>query len=71
MQLTLCNLRCVTCVVQLALELQGKNKDGKAVSEILEKVDLVNFAKRKPNTLSGGQKQRDAIARALSSKIPR
>ena len=44
--------------IALALELQGKNKDGKAVSEILEKVDLVNFAKRKPNTLSGGQKQR-------------
>lgn len=66
-----CTLRYATCVVQLALELQGKNKDGKAVSEILEKVDLVNFAKRKPNTLSGGQKQRVAIARALSSKIPR
>lgn len=51
--------------IALALELQGKNKDGKAVAEILEKVDLADFAKRKPNTLSGGQKQRVAIARAL------
>ena len=51
--------------IALALELQGKNKDRKKVAEILEKVDLANFAKRKPNTLSGGQKQRVAIARAL------
>lgn len=51
--------------VALALELQGKNKDRQAVEEILKKVDLADFAKRKPATLSGGQKQRVAIARAL------
>ncbi len=51
--------------IALALELQGKSKDKKAIAEILEKVDLADFAKRKPNTLSGGQKQRIAIARAL------
>lgn len=51
--------------IALALELQGKNKDKAAVAEILSKVDLTDFAKRKPNTLSGGQKQRVAIARAL------
>lgn len=51
--------------IALALELQGKNKDRAAVAEILSKVDLTDFAKRKPNTLSGGQKQRVAIARAL------
>lgn len=51
--------------IALALELQGKNKDKAAVAELLEKVDLTDFAKRKPNTLSGGQKQRVAIARAL------
>lgn len=51
--------------IALALELQGKNKNKEQVNAILEQVDLVNFAKRKPNTLSGGQKQRVAIARAL------
>lgn len=51
--------------IALALELQGKPKDKKAIAELLEQVDLSGFAKRKPNTLSGGQKQRIAIARAL------
>ena len=51
--------------IALALELQGKPKDKKAISALLEEVDLQGFAKRKPNTLSGGQKQRIAIARAL------
>ena len=51
--------------IALALELQGKPKDKKAIAELLEQVDLVGYAKRKPNTLSGGQKQRIAIARAL------
>ena len=51
--------------VALALELQGRSKDKQAVKEILDKVELADFAKRKPNTLSGGQKQRVAIARAL------
>ena len=49
----------------IALELQGKPKDKKKIAELLEKVDLKGYAKRKPNTLSGGQKQRIAIARAL------
>ena len=51
--------------IALALELQNKPKDKAAVEKLLEQVDLVGFAKRKPNTLSGGQKQRIAIARAL------
>ena len=51
--------------IALALELQGKPKDKKAIADLLEQVDLVGYAKRKPNTLSGGQKQRIAIARAL------
>lgn len=51
--------------IALALELQGKPKDKKAIKQLLEDVDLGSFAKRKPNTLSGGQKQRIAIARAL------
>ncbi len=51
--------------IALALELQGKPKNKKAIAALLEQVDLKGFAKRKPNTLSGGQKQRIAIARAL------
>lgn len=51
--------------VALALQLQNKPNDKKAVAELLEQVDLADYGKRKPNTLSGGQKQRVAIARAL------
>ncbi len=51
--------------IALALQIQGKPNDKKAVAELLEQVDLAGFGKRKPNTLSGGQKQRVAIARAL------
>ncbi len=51
--------------IALALQLQNKKNDKKAVNELLEQVDLQGFGKRKPNTLSGGQKQRVAIARAL------
>jgi len=51
--------------ISLALELQGKRHDEKAVSEIMDAVDLGGYQKRRPNELSGGQKQRVAIARAL------
>lgn len=51
--------------IALALELQGKKADKKAVDDILEMVDLKQFGKRKTTELSGGQKQRVAIARAL------
>lgn len=51
--------------IALALELQGKPKDKRAIAEILAQVDLAGYASRRPNTLSGGQKQRIAIARAL------
>ena len=51
--------------IALALELQGKKATSEAIGDILEQVDLTDFAKRKPNELSGGQKQRVAIARAL------
>ncbi len=51
--------------IALALQLQGKPNDKKAVNDLLEQVDLKGLGKRKPNTLSGGQKQRVAIARAL------
>ena len=51
--------------IALALELQGKKATSEAINTILEQVDLLDFANRKPNELSGGQKQRIAIARAL------
>jgi len=51
--------------IGLALELQGKKATDEKINEILDQVDLLNYAKRKPNELSGGQKQRVAIARAL------
>ncbi len=51
--------------IALALELQGKKATPEKINEILSQVDLINYAKRKPNELSGGQKQRVAIARAL------
>jgi len=51
--------------IALAIELQGKKVTTEKVNEILEQVDLLSYAKRKPNQLSGGQKQRVAIARAL------
>ena len=51
--------------IALALELQNKPVTSKAIEDILEVVDLSEFADRKPNELSGGQKQRVAVARAL------
>ncbi len=51
--------------IGLALELQGKKATDEKINDILSQVDLLSYAKRKPNELSGGQKQRVAIARAL------
>lgn len=51
--------------VRLALDLQGENCSKEKIADILEKVELSNFANRKPKQLSGGQRQRVAIARAL------
>ena len=51
--------------VSYALKLQNKKIDDNIVLDVLDKVGLKDFAKRKVNELSGGQKQRVAIARAL------
>ncbi len=51
--------------IALALELQGKKANQEEIDNILDQVDLVGYANRKPMELSGGQKQRVAIARAL------
>jgi molybdate transport system ATP-binding protein len=42
-----------------------KGQDERKVDELLEAVDLVNLADRKPFQLSGGQQQRVTLARAL------
>lgn len=51
--------------IALAMQLQGLKASNEALNKILEEVDLVGYAQRKPNELSGGQMQRVAIARAL------
>ena len=51
--------------IALALELQGKRATTEQINGILGQVDMLDYARRKPNELSGGQKQRVAIARAL------
>ncbi|MBQ8425626.1 MAG: ABC transporter ATP-binding protein [Clostridia bacterium] len=49
----------------LAIELQGKKANKEEVNKLLNQVEMLPYATRKPNQLSGGQKQRVAIARAL------
>ena len=44
------------------------NEINERVEEMLELVELSNFAKRKPNQLSGGQSQRVALARSLAKR---
>lgn len=54
--------------VGFGLEMQGQSKSSarSRAAEMLELVQLSQFAKRKPAQLSGGQQQRVALARALA-----
>ena len=54
--------------VELPLEIMGWSKERRRArsAEMLEKVDLADFAKHYPQQLSGGMQQRVSIARALS-----
>ncbi len=60
----------VTDNVAFGLKLRkiGKAEADRRVAEILEIVDLKEYAKRFPKELSGGQRQRVALARALVIK---
>ena len=54
--------------VGFGLEMKGSSRKdaAKRAAEMLELVQLTQFAKRKPALLSGGQQQRVALARALA-----
>jgi len=56
--------------VQFGLKMRGVNKRQRQAraDEMLEMVQLDQFADRKPHQLSGGQQQRVALARALAPK---
>ncbi len=56
--------------VMFGLEMLGRSKSdaGKQAGEMLELVQLGQFARRRPFQLSGGQQQRVALARALAPK---
>ncbi len=53
--------------ISFGLEMQkiAKAERTRRVTEVLEKVQITDLAKRKPNELSGGQQQRVALARTL------
>ena len=48
---------------------QDNENDYRIVREMLEKVDMLNYAKRNFSTLSGGEKQRVLLARALAQQV--
>ena len=56
--------------VAFPLKMSGMKKEARreAAREILNQVELIDFAHRYPNQLSGGQQQRVALARAVAIK---
>jgi NitT/TauT family transport system ATP-binding protein len=56
--------------VELALRLDGMNKKDRRTraAELLDLVNLGEFARKRPHELSGGMRQRVALARALAQQ---
>jgi putative ABC transport system ATP-binding protein len=54
--------------VVLPLRLDGRREDRDWVSDVLQRVGLVDRQRHRPSELSGGQQQRVAVARALASR---
>ena len=50
------------------IELAAKDEFKKDINELLEKLGILELAKRYPNEISGGQRQRVALARSLINK---
>lgn len=50
------------------IALAAKEKNKKDINSILEKLGILDLAKRYPNEISGGQRQRVALARSLINK---
>jgi NitT/TauT family transport system ATP-binding protein len=71
-QAALFDWRTVRRNVELPLELQGWSKDARRTRamELLEMVQLADFAEHRPWELSGGMQQRVAIARSLAVDPP-
>jgi NitT/TauT family transport system ATP-binding protein len=65
---TLFNWRTVRRNVELPLEIMGYDREERTrrATEMLELVELGEFARKRPQQLSGGMQQRVAIARALA-----
>jgi iron(III) transport system ATP-binding protein len=54
--------------LRFVLRRSGKDASPAVIAELLERVQLAGFGRRRPATLSGGERQRLALARALATR---